>query len=153
MMAKDQLSEIMMKYLEDAEILAAQHGVRLTALRKMILALLLEANAPVKAYELIEKMREQGHNITPTTTYRILDFLLSEKLIHKIHTLNAYISCTVDHQHEHNSLMVICSQCQKAEEIDDCTLTETISHKLDDMGISLQDHCIEIQGICKDCKD
>lgn len=152
-MAKDQLSETMMKYLGDAEALAAQQGVRLTTLRKMILALLLEANAPVKAYELIEKMREQGHSITPTTTYRILDFLLSEKLIHKIHTLNAYISCTVDHQHEHNSLMVICSQCQKAEEIDDETLTDTICDKLDDMGMSLQDHCIEIQGICKDCKD
>lgn len=146
-------SQSLDQYLALAEKISEQHGIRLTKLRKMIFALLLQANAPVKAYDLIEKMRETGKVITPTTTYRILDFLLSEKLIHKVHTLNAYVSCSVEHQHEHSSLMVICSQCETTEEIDDTELTDTICHRLNNLGVSLKDNCIEIQGVCKKCQE
>lgn len=141
------------RYLELADEISQQHGIRLTKLRKMIFALLLQAEAPVKAYDLIDKMREMGKSITPTTIYRILDFLLSEKLIHKVNALNAYVSCSVEHQHEHSSLMVICSQCETTEEIDDTELTETINNKLNDLGVVLQDNCIEIQGVCKKCQE
>ena len=139
--------------LSDAENLCAAQGVRLTDLRRTILEILLTAQKPTKAYDLIEIMRDKGQRITPASIYRTLEFLLQYGLIHRINVLNAYVPCTGEHtsHSHHHLLMFICSQCQKTQEIDDHTLYDVIKTRLGGFGISMQDGCIEIQGTCQTC--
>ena len=133
-----------------AEATCLGHGLRLTKLRRGILEVLLEARAPVKAYDIIEKMRLKGERLTPATVYRVLDFLLQYGLVHRINALNAFVSCTGSHD-EHSMLMFVCSQCQQTKEMEDPALYKAMRTRLDELGMTLRDNCIEIQGTCNKC--
>ncbi|MDR1659210.1 MAG: transcriptional repressor [Desulfovibrio sp.] len=137
-------------FLTEAENLCRQQGVRLTGLRRAILEILTSADFPIKAYDIIEHMRDKGKRVTPATIYRTLAFLLQNGLVHRVNSLNAYVPCTAKHSN-HVLLMFICSECQKTTEIDDQTLYNSMQARLKELGMSLQDSCIEIQGICKEC--
>ncbi|MDR3357329.1 MAG: transcriptional repressor [Desulfovibrio sp.] len=134
----------------EAENPRGRQGVRLTSLRRAILEILMAADFPVKAYDLIEYMRDKGKRVTPATIYRTLDFLLQNGLVHRVNSLNAYIPCTGEHNN-HALLMVTCSGCQKTTEIDDQDLYDSMRSRLEELGMSLQGGCIEIQGMCKEC--
>ncbi|MDR1126298.1 MAG: transcriptional repressor [Deltaproteobacteria bacterium] len=136
--------------LRQAEEVCTRHGVRLTRLRRAILELLLAAGSPVKAYDLIEQMRGKGERLTPATIYRTLDFLLQYGLVHRINSTNTFIPCTGNHD-EHALLMFVCSECHQAEELDDPALYESMRARLREMGRSLRDNSIEIQGRCEKC--
>jgi Fur family zinc uptake transcriptional regulator len=138
------------EYLTAAENLCMQRGVRLTNLRRAILEILLTVDNPVKAYDIIEYMRNKGQRITPATIYRTLEFFLQHGLIHRVNALNAYVPCTGNHE-EHGFLMFVCSECRETTEIDDHVLHDSIRSRLDELGISLHDSCIEIQGTCRKC--
>ena len=139
----------------NADILAAEaicisRGVRLTKLRQAILEVLLEADAPVKAYDVIDIMRDKGERLTPASVYRVLDFLLRHGLIHRINALNAFIPCTGNHE-EHSMLLFVCNQCQQAKEMDDPVLYEAMRARLGELGMALSDNSVEIQGTCCNC--
>ncbi|MDR2489483.1 MAG: transcriptional repressor [Desulfovibrio sp.] len=143
-------SDVITTGLHEAEKVCARHRVSLTKLRRAILEVLLASEAPVKAYDLIELMRDKGKRLTPATVYRTLDFLLQYGLAHRINALNAYVPCT-GHHNEHALLLFVCSRCQQAEELDDPVLYESMRSRLDELGMTLHDNSIEIQGACKKC--
>jgi Fur family zinc uptake transcriptional regulator len=143
-------AKIVARGLQEAEIVCARHKVRLTKLRHAILEILLASETPVKAYDLIELMRDKGARLTPATVYRTLDFLLQYGLAHRINSLNAYVPCTGSHD-EHALLLFVCSECQQAEELDDPALYESMRARLDELGMTLRDNSIEIQGACRKC--
>jgi Fur family transcriptional regulator, zinc uptake regulator len=95
-----------------AEICAAR-GAQLTPLRRQVLALVLEAEQPMGAYALLERLRESRGPAAPPTVYRALEFLLENGLVHRIERLNAYTACVgPGHQHAHQFL--ICRRCGTA---------------------------------------
>jgi Fur family zinc uptake transcriptional regulator len=125
-------------------------GARLTDLRRSIFEILLTAHKPVKAYDIIECMRDRGQRLTPASIYRTLEFLLEHGLAHRVNALNAYVPCTGPHE-EQALLLFICSECRETTEIDDSVLYDAVRSRLDGMGMSLRDGCIEIQGTCRNC--
>ncbi len=136
--------------LQHAQELCVRRGTRLTALRSKVLRELLAADAPVKAYDLIERLRDQGEKLTPATIYRTLDFLLECGLVHKINAINAFVACTCHHQN--NSLLLfVCSRCQQVTEIDDPSLFSSMRSRLAELGICLDGNTIEMQGLCSSC--
>ena len=143
-------SEIIAQGLHEAETVCARHKVRLTKLRRAILEILFASETPLKAYDLIELMRDKGERLTPTTVYRTLDFLLQYRLAHRINFLNAYVPCTGSHD-EHALLLFVCSECQQAEELDEPALYESMRARLDELGMTLRGNSIEIQGACRKC--
>jgi Fur family zinc uptake transcriptional regulator len=103
------------KALTDAETLCTDKGERLTPVRKRVLQLVLEADRPVKAYDLLEALKPGSGAAKPPTVYRALDFLMGLGLVHKIEALNAYVGCT--HAHDEGSAeLFICSDCGAVEE-------------------------------------
>lgn len=125
---------------------------RITRLRHDILAVLRSESAPVKAYDLIERMREQGRRVTPTTMYRTLEFLLQNGFIHRVNFLNAYLPCTGTHKSHTALLLFVCSHCGQTKEIEDATLYESMRARLGELGIPLEDSRIEIQAACPSCR-
>ena len=99
---------------------------------------------------LYAKMRDFGKTIYPATIYRVLDFLTSNGLVHRIDALNAYIACTKNHAN-HPSLLFICSNCSKTAEINDPDLCCSIYQNLVKLGMSANSPCIEVKGQCENC--
>jgi Fur family zinc uptake transcriptional regulator len=124
---------------------------RLTRLRCDILDAISAENAPIKAYDLIERMRAKGRRVTPTTMYRTLEFLLQNGFIHRVNFLNAYLTCTGKHKNHTALLLFVCSECGQTREIDDAPLYNAMHQRLNELGIRLQDGWIEIQAACQSC--
>src|SRR6202043_12814 len=74
--------------LATAERICRERGVRLTETRRRVLELILEAGQPIGAYGLLGRL--SGHPMPPTV-YRAIDFLLAQKFIHRIESLNAFV--------------------------------------------------------------
>jgi Fur family zinc uptake transcriptional regulator len=87
----------------------------MTPLRRNVLALLVEAGEPVKAYDLLDRMRSADGAAKPPTVYRSLDFLMEVGLAHKVEALNAYIACA--HCHDKGGAeLYICEKCGSVDE-------------------------------------
>ncbi|MDR1607609.1 MAG: transcriptional repressor [Deltaproteobacteria bacterium] len=123
---------------------------KLTRLRRLILDILLGAQEPVKAYDILELARERGQRLTASSVYRVLEYLEAQGLIHRVNALNAYMACLEGPQ-KHNPLIVICSRCQKTQEIFDETLANSIFQRLSSLGLGLSAASVEIRGLCPQC--
>src|SRR3954471_6342488 len=98
-----------------AERRCAEGQERLTPPRRRVLELLLEANAPLKAYDLIAAFGETGEPAKPPTVYRALEFLERMGFAHRIESLNAFVPCRLDADAP-AAAFLICDCCGAAEE-------------------------------------
>ena len=128
-----------------------ERGLRLTPLRREVLGLVASARKPVKAYDLLDQLRDSHGNAAPPTVYRALDFLLEQGFIHKLESINAYVSChhpAVAHQVP----FLICDVCSGAEEVCDERVAELIEVQAKALGFRAQAQTLEVHGVCKRCR-
>jgi len=131
--------------LQAAESLCAERGERLTPVRHRVLELLLQADAPVKAYDLLELLKPGPGAAKPPTVYRALDFLMGLGLAHKIEALNAFVSC--GHCHDGGGAeFFICTGCDGVEERHGASFSQ---HTPD--GFVIQRSVVEHFGLCAKC--
>ena len=141
-------------------------GVRFTQLRQQIYQLILQANKPVGAYDLITKLQQVrlsetdstshskqslSKNVAPPTIYRSLEFLLEEGLIHQLTSINAYVPCCHPRA-EHTAAFLICQQCQKVQECSSLPVQEIMSFAEQDVGFKVARTVIELSGRCQACQ-
>lgn len=127
-----------------------ERGLRLTPLRMEVLELIAATRKPVKAYDLLDQLREKHGNAAPPTVYRALDFLLENGFIHKLESVNAFVSC--HHPAEaHQVPFLICDSCSSAQEVCDDRVAELIRAQALAFGFRPQAQTLEVHGICKDC--
>jgi len=134
-----------------AEQLCADRGRRLTPLRRRVLELVWESHQPVKAYDLLARLQQESASAAPPTVYRALDFLIAERLIHRLASLNAYVGCAHP-GHRHTGQFLICSECQSVAELDDADIEQALSRRADAMGFALTTQTIELEGCCPRCR-
>ena len=137
--------------LAEAERLCLARGRRLTALRRRVLELVWARHQPVKAYDLLERLRADSGSAAPPTVYRALDFLLAERLIHRLASLNAYVGCAQP-AHQHAGQFLICRACQAVAELDDLAVSELLTERASQLGFALTDQTIELEGLCPRCR-
>ncbi|MDO6806861.1 transcriptional repressor, partial [Wenyingzhuangia sp. 1_MG-2023] len=75
-----------------------------------VLELIWQSHKPVGAYELLPALANDGFNSAPPTVYRALDFLLDLGLVHRLHSLNAYVGCNHPGAN-HPVCFFICEHC------------------------------------------
>src|SRR5690606_40355354 len=77
-------------FVAAVELACRERGLRLTPIRAHVLGLIAEAEQPIKAYDLLDRVREgDGPGAAgPPTVYRALDFLLANGFIHKLQSVN-----------------------------------------------------------------
>jgi Fur family zinc uptake transcriptional regulator len=136
--------------------------VQLTPLRRDVLRLVLEAEAPIGAYALLDQLKASRAKAAPPTVYRALDFLLEQGLIHRLERLNAFMGCAEaleghgahhDHAHDHPHQFLICRGCGATREISDHAVAEAISAAAAKAGFSAARSTVEIEGYCGKCGD
>jgi Fur family zinc uptake transcriptional regulator len=114
-----------------------------------VLELLLEADGPLKAYDLIAAYGEDGAPAKPPTVYRALDFLERLGFAHRIESLNAYVSCRID-EAGHRAAFLICDCCGKAEEFEPDFSAEVAAAER--LGYAVRALTLEARGLCAVCR-
>lgn len=142
--------------LDRADAICAERGARLTDLRRQVLGLILEQEAPTGAYDLLDRLRATRQGAAPPTVYRALDFLLEHGLIHRLERLSAFVGCVAPeegaHDHPaHAAQFLICRQCGRVVEIDDHDLAHALAAAARRAGFSVSKATIEAEGLCGAC--
>ena len=132
-----------------AESRCVQAQERLTSPRRRVLELLLQADAPQKAYDLIAAYGPDGGAAKPPTVYRALEFLERLGFAHRIESLNAYVPCRMDRA-GHRAAFLICDCCGAAQEFepDFSAQLAAAAHA----GYQVQSLTLEARGLCPACQ-
>ncbi|WP_137124412.1 Fur family transcriptional regulator [Roseomonas sp. HF4] len=144
------------RQLQEAEEACLRRGARLTPLRRQVLELILDADAPVGAYALLDRLKADRPGAAPPTVYRALDFLLEHGLVHKVERLNAFIGCADAghghvHDHGHPHQFLICRRCGTTVEIADDAVARAIAEAASRAGFAATESTVEIEGTCARC--
>jgi Fur family zinc uptake transcriptional regulator len=149
--------------LARAEEHCAARGARLTALRRHVLALILESEVPLGAYALLDRLKPTHAGAAPPTVYRALEFLTEHRLVHRIERLNAFIGCRVgcsdachahghgDEGHAHAAQFLICGTCGAVEEIEDGGVGAALAAAARRAGFAPAHATVEVEGTCRAC--
>jgi Fur family zinc uptake transcriptional regulator len=140
--------------LDHAADICARRGSKLTELRRIVLGLILDAEAPTGAYDLLERLRSHRGASAPPTVYRALDFLLEQGFVHRIERLSAFVGCieSGEHDHHHAAQFLICRSCGQATEIEDANLAHALLHAAEAVGFKVTGATIEAEGTCARCR-
>ena len=133
-----------------AEAECQRRGHRLTDLRRRVLELVWNSHEPVKAYDLLNRLRGERRGAAPPTVYRALEFLQNEGLVHRIESLNAFVGCGEPHR-RHIGQFLICEHCGTVAEMDDSEVSALLAQKAAGLGFLVSGEVIELRGICADC--
>jgi Fur family zinc uptake transcriptional regulator len=136
--------------LADAETRCVAAEQKLTAPRRRVLELLLQAGQPSKAYDLIAAFGPDGVPAKPPTVYRALEFLEKQGLAHRIESLNAYVACRMG-EVGHDAAFLICDCCGATREIDP-SAAAAIGVAGAASGYVVSHVTIEAHGRCADCQ-
>jgi Fur family zinc uptake transcriptional regulator len=128
-----------------------QNGAQLTELRRAVLALILAADGPVTAYQLLDRLKQSRKSAVPPTIYRALEFLLAQKLIHRVESLNAFIPCSEAGHHVHAVQFLICGKCGSVAEVEDSSVTAALRRAAEDRGFRPGSAMVEVVGTCAGC--
>jgi len=127
-------------------------GLRLTPLRLRVLELIAVASKPVKAYDLLDRLKDDHSGAAPPTVYRALDFLLENRFIHKLESINAFVGC--HHPNEvHQVPFLICDVCANADEICDERVSKLLNEQARDRGFRPRAQTLEVHGVCANCSE
>jgi Fur family zinc uptake transcriptional regulator len=141
--------------LEIAKRECKAHGVPITSKRLNVFSVLLSSEKALSAYELADSYKLTFEEPVPViTVYRVLEFLQSKNLVHKLETANKYVACAYTNcNHQHSaSQSLICSECLKVTElrISKADL-EQLKKTIDRAGFHLSNPQLEMNCICKAC--
>jgi Fur family zinc uptake transcriptional regulator len=136
--------------LSRAERTCERRGSRLTTQRRDVLGCVARSHSAVGAYDIIERMAEQGTRPAPITVYRALEFLLAHGLVHKIESRNAFVACS--HSHEGQpAAMLICETCGTVAELDAPEIFAGLKSAADAQGFTGHQTVVEMTGLCSTC--
>ena len=134
---------------EAAELCSQRKGL-LTPLRRKVLALLLEAQRPVKAYDMLGHLKDDG-DAKPPTVYRALDFLVEMGLVHRIASLQAFAPCK-HWRHHHTAGLLVCDGCGLAAELDIDEVMVSLTGEAATVDFKPEGAVIEVHGLCRVCQ-
>ena len=137
-------------FVDAVERACRERGLNLTPIRADALKRIAEAGKPIKAYDLLERMRGGAGASAPPTVYRALDFLLQHGFIHRLVSINAFLAC-------HHPLaghvvpILICRVCESAQELEDETLAAQVEAMATAQGFAPAATYLEVLGTCARC--
>ena len=138
-------------FVAQVERACEARGLRLTPLRASALRLIADAGRPLKAYELLDRMKATHEGAAPPTVYRALDFLLENGFIHKLSSINAFVACHHPGAERHAVPFLICDRCQAAVELEDDRIVQLLDERARALGFTPRAQTLEVHGVCARC--
>ncbi|MGR3321385.1 MAG: transcriptional repressor [Pseudooceanicola sp.] len=125
----------------------AERKLQLTPVRRRVLEILLEHHAALGAYDVLERLAQEGLGSKPPIAYRALNFLVEHGFAHRVERLNAFVAC--GHPGEsHAPAFLICRSCRHVAE------TEARAPIADAgaAGFAVETTVVEAEGLCPACQ-
>jgi len=138
--------------MEQADALAAAKKLRLTPVRRRALEILLESHRAMGAYDVLERLAEDGFGKQPPVAYRALEFLVENGFAHRVRRLNAFAACM--HPGEvHAPCFLICTGCDQIAEASGRAVAQAMAQAAEKAGFQIERLNIEAAGLCTACQE
>jgi Fur family zinc uptake transcriptional regulator len=138
-------------FVAEVERACRARGLRLTPIRAHALQLIAEAGRPLKAYDLLDRMKLTHDAAAPPTVYRALEFLLEHGFVHKLSSINAYVGCHHPASEAHAVPFLICDRCHSAIELEDPGIVAAMDAAARGLGFMPRAQTLEVHGVCAAC--
>ena len=115
-----------------------------------VMSVLVENPKPMTAYEILDKMKLDEHDLAAPTVYRALSALTDQGRAHKLESIKAFVPCRCNHKAA-IPVLAICGECRTVEEYDGSVLLPKLSAISALSSFRATRHIVEIHGICQSC--
>lgn len=133
----------------DAHCRAA--GLQLTPVRRKVLEILLTQHRALGAYDILEKLAEDGFASQPPVAYRALDFLVKHGFAHRIERLNAFVACAHPGEN-HAPAFLVCRECDAVAEAHADLARGRLGEAAEAVGFTIERAVVEAVGVCPNCR-
>lgn len=131
--------------------MSGSHSHKLTRNQSLVLATLEQADGPLSAYTILDRLRSDGFR-APLQVYRALEKLLGAGLVHRLESISAFVACAHPHCHAQGLIaFAICDRCGQVDEFSDAVVHERLGDWSDRHGFHAEKTTIEIRGQCASC--
>ncbi len=137
--------------LEEAAALCRARGQSLTPLRRRVFEIVLEADRPLGAYDVLDILARDRGRVAPPTVYRSLDFLLEQGLVHKVLSVNGFVACSAAAR-PHAAELFICRRCGNAVEVVRKRADRQLEETAAGLDFAIESVVFEVRGLCRDCR-
>ncbi|MGQ9909115.1 MAG: Fur family transcriptional regulator [Candidatus Flexifilum sp.] len=128
-----------------------ESGHKLTHARLTVLEVLEQSNGHITSAELVERVSQVDSSIGRASVFRALDLFTRLSLVRPTYIDSSVTPTYVlmpDGHHHH----IICTQCGRVIEFEDCDL-QCLADQLEErLGVRLTGHLLEFYGLCPDCQ-
>lgn len=139
--------------LGHAETISRREGLRFTKQRRAVLQALLASHVPASAYDVIDRLAENGRRLAPISVYRALDFLVDNRFAHRIESKSAYVACDRGAEcSPEATLFLICDNCGAAGEASSEELGRIVADETRNRAFLPRLRVLEIRGLCARCQ-
>jgi Fur family zinc uptake transcriptional regulator len=139
------------KTAAEVEAACADQNLRLTPIRRRVLEILLEEHRALGAYDVLNRLAEEGQPAHPPVAYRALEFLVSHGFAHKLEKMNAFVACARPGE-EHRPVFLICSACNAVAEDTAAGVDAALGQAAGAIGFAIASAAIEAEGLCPSCR-
>lgn len=122
----------------------------LTRNESLVWDALLEAGVGLKAYEILDRLKEKGVR-APMTVYRALEGLEQKGYVHKLAGINAFYPCDRDGPHD-VQVFLVCETCATAKEVELESLAADLRPLLRHSSFKMTTARLEARGVCANCQ-
>ncbi|MCY4304892.1 MAG: transcriptional repressor [Aestuariivita sp.] len=137
--------------MEAVKKCCSNDGLRFTPVRRRVLEILLSTRSAMGAYDILNRLRDEGFGSQPPIVYRALDFLVCHQFAHKIESLNAFVACHYPGV-SHSPAFFICKSCKSVNETPKHSISGELGSLADDANFSIECAIVEAEGLCKECQ-
>jgi Fur family zinc uptake transcriptional regulator len=135
--------------------MVADNGLKMTALRQDLLEIFLKTKKPISAYDALDLLKHKRPNAKPPTVYRVIEYFVEKKIIHRVETGNKFVCCTqLSHSDvAHHGILFLCEACGSTQEFVDDAFIPFLTAFCDRRKLQLNtDAPIELKGLCFACR-
>lgn len=126
-------------------------GVKRTRQRESVLDVLENADKPLCAADICEKLGRGREGAWLSTVYRILGLFVEKGIVVKSFVLNDPMAL-YEMNHFIHRHYAVCVNCHSVLPLDGCPI-EKMAPQLEEGGFSVLGHSLEIYGYCKNCRE
>ncbi|MFW5734356.1 MAG: Fur family transcriptional regulator [Oceanidesulfovibrio sp.] len=138
---------------QDPHNLLANAGIEDTPLRHLVVRLLSEAERPLAALDILERVREE-HSINKVSLYRILDLLVEHGLVRRLSSPappdRAFRYCLPGGGQPHHCHFY-CTRCRRMECLDGSEAPVLLERLAGQSGHVVVSSDIRLDGLCAEC--
>ena len=149
--AKHNHRQCVTQALSTADTHCRDNGLRFTPVRRRALGILLESHTAMGAYDLLQRLADEGLGSKPPVAYRALSFLVDNGFVHRVEKLNAYIACSHPGA-DHDPAFLICSDCGAVAEAPVTASAGKLAQTARQSGFQISRTIMEAEGQCPQCQ-